>query len=57
MAKPPPSGPSSDVDGVNRDARTGTPSRDPAEGGAEARGDAQSQSKGRPKDAGQNAKS
>jgi hypothetical protein len=29
MAKPPPATPSSDIEGVNRDARIGTPSRQP----------------------------
>ena len=28
MAKPPPATPSSDIEGVNRDARAGTPSKD-----------------------------
>lgn len=34
MAKPPPAGPSSDIDGVNRDARAGSPSPEPDEGDA-----------------------
>jgi hypothetical protein len=35
MAKPPPSGPHSDIRGVNMDARAGEPNRDAALGTAE----------------------
>jgi hypothetical protein len=49
MANPPPSGPHSDLDGVNRDARTGTPNRDPSKGTAKEKHEAEINSKGRPK--------
>jgi len=48
MAKPPPSGPHSDLKGVNRDARTGTPNRDPAKGSAREKQAAEEGSAGRP---------
>ena len=48
MAKPPPSGPHSDIDGVNRDARVNTPNRDPAKGSAAELDAADKQSKGQP---------
>jgi hypothetical protein len=48
MAKPPPSGPHSDLDGVNRDARVGTPNRDASKGSAKEKGEAQERSSGRP---------
>jgi hypothetical protein len=49
MAKPPPSGPHSDIKGVNMDARVNAPNRDPSKGGASEKGEAEQQSKGRPK--------
>lgn len=52
MAKPPPSGPSSDIAGVNRDARVGAPNRKAGKGGAETIDEADKQSKARPKDSG-----
>jgi hypothetical protein len=52
MEKPPPSGPRSDIHGVNRDARTGAPNRDPAKGIAEDKHEAEQGSKGLPDDAG-----
>lgn len=55
MAKPPPSGPHSDIAGVNRDARTGRPNRDPKKGTAESIHIAEKQSKGRPPNAGKEA--
>jgi len=48
MAKPPPSGPHSDLDGVNQDARAGTPNRDPAKGSAKEKQAAEENSLGRP---------
>ena len=48
MAKPPPSGPHSDLDGVNQDARAGMPNRDASKGSAKEKGDAESNSKARP---------
>lgn len=48
MAKPPPAPPHSDTDGVNRDARTGTPNRDPSLGSSEEVGKAEENSAGRP---------
>ncbi len=48
MSKPPPSGPHSDIDGVNRDARVGTPTNNPhPEPGSSLR-DSKEQGKGRP---------
>jgi hypothetical protein len=52
MAKPPPSGPHSDIAGVNRDARAGAPDGDAENGGAAAKEGAQKDSKARPKDTG-----
>jgi hypothetical protein len=49
MAKPPPSGPHSDIKGVNMDARTGVPNRDPAKGTAQDKQKAEEQSLGRPR--------
>lgn len=48
MAKPPPTGPHSDLNGVNQNARTGTPNRDPAKGSAGAKQAAEEGSAGRP---------
>ncbi|WP_156679855.1 hypothetical protein [Sphingomonas profundi] len=48
MAKPPPSGPHSDLTGVNRDARVNAPARDPKLGTAEEIDAADTQSKGHP---------
>lgn len=48
MAKPPPSGPHSDISGVNRDARVNTPDRDPAKGTADDLEKANKASKGQP---------
>jgi len=48
MAKPPPSGPHSDIEGVNRDARAGTPNRRPDKGTAADKQKAEQHSKGRP---------
>lgn len=48
MAKPPPSGPHSDLDGVNRDARHGLPNTDPKLGTAKEVKRAEDQSVGRP---------
>ena len=41
MAKPPPSGPHSDLTGVNRDARVNDPNRDAGKGTAEDKAAAQ----------------
>jgi hypothetical protein len=49
MAKPPPSGPSSDIDGVNREARVGTPNGERNLGTAKEKQEAEKESKGRPK--------
>ncbi len=49
MAKPPPSGPHSDIKGVNMDARTGVPHRDASKGTAKEKQEAELESKGRPK--------
>ncbi|MFW2831182.1 hypothetical protein [Sphingomonas sp. ID0503] len=51
MAKPPEAPPSSDIEGVNRDARVGTPSKDPQESGKVLR-EAKDESIGRPKEGG-----
>lgn len=48
MANPPPSGPHSDIKGVNMDARVNTPSRDPDKGTAKELDEADTQSVGRP---------
>jgi hypothetical protein len=49
MAKPPEAPPSSDITGVNRDARVGTPSKSPRPDPGAALDHAEDQSKGRPK--------
>ncbi len=49
MAKPPPATPSSDVEGVNRDARIGTPSKDSSKDPGSQIDRARDESKGRPK--------
>ncbi|WP_162527133.1 hypothetical protein [Sphingomonas solaris] len=48
MAKPPPSGPHSDISGVNRDARVNSPTRDPQGNDASDLDEADEQSKGQP---------
>ena len=48
MPKPPPSGPHSDISGVNRDARAGVPNRDPKKGTAADIARADRESIGRP---------
>ena len=48
MAKPPETPPHSDIDGVNRDARVGTPSRTPAPDPGAALRHAEDESTGRP---------
>jgi hypothetical protein len=48
MAKPPPSGEHSDIDGVNRDARHGLPNTDPKLGTAKEVDEADKKSVGRP---------
>lgn len=48
MAKPPASGPHSDIEGVNRDARIGTPNRDESKGGAKELDQADEESVGHP---------
>jgi hypothetical protein len=50
MAKPPESPPHSDIDGVNRDARTGSPSKSPHPDPGKALDNADAQSKGRPEE-------
>ncbi len=55
MAKPPPTGPNSDIKGVNRDARAGRPNRDAGKGTAQDIHVAEQQSKGRPAKAGKEA--
>jgi hypothetical protein len=57
MSKPPPSGPSSDKDGVNSDARVGVPNRDPSLGTAEDLAKAEEESIGRPPSSGKMSKS
>ena len=49
MSKPPETPPSSDIEGVNRDARVGTPSKRPEPNAGEQIKTAQDESKGRPK--------
>jgi hypothetical protein len=56
MAKPPPSGAHSDIDGVNMDARVNSPNRDPDKGTAKELDEADEQSVGQP-DKGQAAQS
>ena len=53
MAKPPPSGPHSDIHGVNRDARVGVPSRDPDKGSSEEVGEAEDESAAKPERSGE----
>jgi hypothetical protein len=48
MAKPPPTPPSSDIDGVHRDMRPGLVSRDPSPDPGKMLDDARQQSAGRP---------
>lgn len=48
MAKPPPSGPHSDITGVNRDGRVNTPNRDADRGTAAELDEADKNSKGHP---------
>ncbi|MET0269490.1 MAG: hypothetical protein ABW173_03575 [Sphingomonas sp.] len=48
MAKPPPSGPHSDISGVNRDARVNTPTPDPQGNDAGDLDEADAKSKGQP---------
>jgi hypothetical protein len=48
MTKPPPAGPSSDIDGVNQDARAGSPSRTPDEGKAATAAGTRDDTKARP---------
>ncbi|HWW64169.1 MAG TPA: hypothetical protein VNZ43_05385 [Sphingomonadaceae bacterium] len=55
MAKPPPSGPHSDISGVNRDARVGVPNRDPAKGTAKELKKADEQSRGKPDKSGKSS--
>ncbi len=50
MAKPPKTPPHSDIDGVNRDARVGTPSKSPHPDPGRALEEADAGSKGRPKE-------
>jgi len=57
MAKPPPSGPHSDLHGVNRDARAGAPHKDASQGGAKEKDEAEKNSQGRPDMAGPEAES
>jgi len=49
MPKPPETPPHSDIDGVNRDARVGTPSRAPQPEPGSALRHAEQEGKGRPK--------
>lgn len=48
MAKPPPSGPSSDITGVHKSAQAHEPGRHPEHGTAEDKQAAEEGSKGRP---------
>ena len=48
MAKPPPAGPSSDVEGNDKTFHAGTPPTQVTEQGAEARQHTEEESKGRP---------
>ena len=50
MANPPEATPHSDIDGVNRDARVGSPSKSPQPDPGAALDNAGEQSKGRPKE-------
>jgi hypothetical protein len=49
MPKPPKATPHSDIEGVNRDARIGTPSKSPHPDPGAAMKDAKGESKARPK--------
>ncbi len=49
MAKPPETPPHSDIEGVNRDARTGTPSRSPRPDPGAALKHAEDEGRARPK--------
>ena len=49
MARPPAATPHSDIEGVNRDARIGTPSKEPQPEPAGTLKQAKDESKGRPK--------
>lgn len=55
MAKPPPAGPSSDIDGVNRDARVNAPLKKAELGTAESLEEAEQGSKGNPPASGKSA--
>jgi hypothetical protein len=48
MAKPPPSGPHSDIKGVNMDARISIPNRDSSKNAAQEKQEAEENSAGRP---------
>ncbi len=52
MAKPPPSGPHSDMKGADPDARAGVPNRDVSKGTAKEVRNAEKGSAGRPKNSG-----
>ena len=52
MSKPPPTPPSSDIAGVNRDARVGTPSKSQHPDPGTAIDHAKSRGKGRPRENG-----
>ena len=52
MTRPPPTGPHSDMDGVNRDMRPGVPNRDPKRGTAADLDRAEKESAARPKEGG-----
>ncbi len=54
LSKPPPSGPRSDITGINRDARVNTPNRDAGKGSAKELDEADKLSIGLP-DEGENA--
>jgi hypothetical protein len=56
MSEPPPTGPSSDLDGATRGARAGVPNRDPKLGTAQSLVEAEEQSAGRPPNSGKMAK-
>jgi hypothetical protein len=55
MAKPPETTPHSDIDGVNQDARAGTPSKSPHPDPGGALDHADKQSKAKPEDGGRQA--
>jgi len=56
MAKPPESPPSSDIEGVNRDARVGTPSKSTKPDPGAAIDNAEEESKGKPAKSGKLAR-